>query len=110
MSAGAGRAVFDLSSGRGRGEGSVGLVGGEQGSIHRLHAGGAGEGSHQPVVYTVHVVDVHTWQEPDGVPVYKVQHTDHASEKEMRDLASLDVNPLRLKSKINIYCQYNEVQ
>ncbi len=59
---------------------SVGLVGGEQSSIHRLHAGGAGEGSHQPVVYTVHVVDVHTWQEPDGVPVYKVQHTDHTSE------------------------------
>lgn len=61
-------------------ENSVGLVGGEQGSIHRLHAGGAGEGSHKPIIYTVHVVDVHTWQEPDGVPINKVQHTDHASE------------------------------
>lgn len=69
--------------GRGGGgaEESVGLIGGEQGSIHRLHAGGAGEGSHQPVVYTVHVVDVHTRQEPDGVPVYKVQHTDHTPER-----------------------------
>lgn len=57
---------------------SVGLVGGEQGSIHRLHAGGAGEGPHEPVVYTVHVVDVHTRQEPDGVAVYEVQHADHA--------------------------------
>lgn len=63
----------------GGGEGglSVGLVGGEQGSIHGLHAGGAGEGPHEPVVYTVHVVDVHTGQEPDGVAVYKVQHADH---------------------------------
>ena len=56
---------------------SVGLVGGEQGSIHGLHAGGAGEGPHQPVVYTVHVVDVHTGQEPDGVAVHEVQHADH---------------------------------
>lgn len=57
---------------------SVGLIGGEQGSIHRLHAGRAGEGPHEPVVYTVHVVDVHTRQEPDGVAVYEVQHADHA--------------------------------
>lgn len=62
------------------GEVSVGLVGGEQGGVHGLHAGGAGEGSHQPVVYTVHVVDVHARQESDRVSVNKVQHTDHAPE------------------------------
>jgi len=64
------------------GEPSVGFViGGEQGGVHGLHAGGAGEGSHQPVVYTVHVVDVHTRQESDGVPINKIQHADHASKK-----------------------------
>lgn len=57
---------------------SVGLVVGKQRRIHRLHAGGAGEGSHQPFVYTVHVVDVHAGQEPDGVSVHKVHHTDDA--------------------------------
>lgn len=62
------------------GEVSVGLVGGEQGGIHGLHAGGTGEGPHQPVVYTVHVVDVHARQESDRVSVNKVQHTDHAPE------------------------------
>lgn len=62
------------------GEVLVRLVGGEQGGIHGLHAGGTGEGSHQPVVYTVHVVDVHARQESDRVSVNKVQHTDHASE------------------------------
>lgn len=76
-----------------RGEVSVGLVGREQGSIHRLHAGGAGEGSHQPVVYTVHVVDVHTRQESDGVPIYKVQHTDHTSDN--RQINSLNTNQFK---------------
>lgn len=56
---------------------SVGLVGGEQRSIHWLHAGGAGEGAHQPVIYTVHVVDVHAGQEPDGVSIHKVHHANH---------------------------------
>lgn len=55
----------------------VGLVGGEQCCIHWLHAGGAGEGAHEPRVNTVHVVDVHARQEPDRVSVFKVQHTDH---------------------------------
>lgn len=58
---------------------SVGLIGGEQRSVHRLHAGGAGEGPHQPIVYTVHVVDVHAGQEPDGVSVNKVHHTNDTS-------------------------------
>lgn len=73
---GSGGAMIGLSLGE-EGLELVGLIGGEKGSIHRLHAGRAGEGSHQPVVYTVHVVDVHTGQEPDGIPIYKVQHTDH---------------------------------
>lgn len=64
-----------------RGEISIGLIGGKQGSIHGLHAGGTGEGSHKPVIYTVHMVDVHARQESYRVPIYKVQHTDHASEK-----------------------------
>lgn len=59
-----------------RGFVSVGLVGGKQCSIHRLHARGAGEGPHQPVIDTVHVVDVHAGQEPDRVSVDKVHHTD----------------------------------
>lgn len=67
-----------------RGGGSVGLVGGEQGGIHGLHAGWTGEGSHQPVVYTVHVVDVHARQESDRVSINKVQHTDHTSESTKR--------------------------
>lgn len=55
---------------------SVGLIGGEQCCVHRLHAGGAGEGPHQPVIYTVHVIDMHARQEPDGVPIHKVHHAD----------------------------------
>lgn len=68
---------------------SVGLVGGEQCSVHRLHAGGAGERPHQPVVDTVHVVDVHAGQEPDGVSVNKVHHTNDASAQENTDAAHL---------------------
>lgn len=61
---------------------SVGLIGGKQRSVHRLHAGGAGERPHQPVIYTVHVVDVHAGQKPDGVSVNKVHHTDDTPEEE----------------------------
>lgn len=68
---------------------SVGLVGGEQRSVHRLHAGGAGKGPHQPVVYTVHVVDVHAGQEPDGVSINKVHHTNNAPAQENTDAAHL---------------------
>lgn len=71
------------------GEASVGLVGGEKGGIHGLHAGGAGEGTHQPVVYAVHMVDVHARQESDRVPINKVQHTDHAPEKHKIRLCSV---------------------
>lgn len=68
---------------------SVGLVGGEQRSVHRLHAGRAGERPHQPVIYTVHVVDVHAGQEPDRVSVNKVHHTNDASAQENTDMADL---------------------
>lgn len=57
---------------------SVGLVRGEERSVDWFHAGRTGEGAHEPVVYAVHVVDVHAGQEPDGVAVYKVHHTNHA--------------------------------
>lgn len=55
---------------------SVGLIGGEQGGIHRLHTGRTGEGPHQPGVDAVHVVDVQAGKEPDGVAVLKVIHAD----------------------------------
>ena len=59
---------------------SVGLVGGEQCSIHRLHAGGAGEGAHEPVVYAVLVVGVHTGQVAQWVSQDELSHTYHTSE------------------------------
>lgn len=71
---------------------SVGLVGGKQRCVDRLHAGGAGEGSHQPVVDTVHVVNVHAGQEPNGVSIYKVHHTDHTSVEVKRDTGSNQSN------------------
>lgn len=55
---------------------SVGFVCGKQGCVHGLHAGGAGEGAHQPGVDAVHMVNVQAGQEPDGVAVLKVHHTD----------------------------------
>lgn len=57
---------------------SVGLIGGQQSGVHRLHAGGTGERPHQPVVYTVHMVNVHAGQEPDRVSIHKVHHTNYA--------------------------------
>lgn len=55
---------------------SVGLIRRQQSSVHGLHAGRAGEGPHQPVVYAVHVVGVHAGQEPDGISINKVHHAD----------------------------------
>lgn len=57
---------------------SVGLVGGQQGGVHGLHARGAGEGAHEPVVDAVRVVDVHAGQEPHRVAHRKLPHADHA--------------------------------
>lgn len=39
---------------------SVCLIGGQQCSIHRLHAWWTCEGAHKPVIYTFHMVNVHT--------------------------------------------------
>lgn len=56
---------------------SVGFVRGEQGRVHWLHAGGTGEGAHQPGVDAVHVVNVEAGQEPNGIAVLKIHHADH---------------------------------
>lgn len=37
---------------------SVGFIGGQQSSIHRLHAGWTGEGAHQPWVNAIHMINV----------------------------------------------------
>lgn len=60
-----------------RDPGSICLIGWKQCCINWLHAGGAREGSHQPVIYTVQVIDVHARQKSDWVPINKVHHTDH---------------------------------
>lgn len=60
-----------------RDPGSISLVGRKQCCINWLHAGGAREGSHQPVIYTVQVIDVHARQKSNWVPINKVHHTDH---------------------------------
>jgi len=39
--------------------GLVGVIGNKKCSIHRLHAAGAGETPHQPVVNALHMVGVH---------------------------------------------------
>lgn len=59
--------------------GSVGFIRGEQRCIYRLHAGRAGEGTHQPGVNAIHVVDVKAGQEPNGITVLKIHHADHTS-------------------------------
>lgn len=64
---------------------SVGLVGGEERGVDRLHAGRTGKGAHEPVVYAVHVVDVHAGQEPDRVAIYKVHHTNHTPGEEKEE-------------------------
>lgn len=62
-----------------RNPGSVSLVWWKQCCIHWLHAGWTGKGSHQPVIYTVQVVDVHAWQKSNRVPIHKVHHTNDTS-------------------------------
>lgn len=62
-----------------RNPGSVSLIGWKQCCIHWLHAGWTGKGSHQPVIYTVQVVDVHARQKSDRVPINKVHHTNDTS-------------------------------
>lgn len=55
---------------------SVGFIRWEQGCVHRLHAGGTGEGAHQPGVNAIHVVDVEAGQEPNRIAVLKIHHAD----------------------------------
>lgn len=56
---------------------SVGFVGGQQSSVDGLHAGGTGEGAHQPRVNAIHMVDVKAGQEPYRIAVLKINHADH---------------------------------
>lgn len=72
-----GRWFSTTSLPRRRGCCSVGFVGGEQRGVHRLHAGRAGEGAHQPGVDAVDVVDVKAGQESNGVAELKIHHADH---------------------------------
>lgn len=65
---------------------SVGLIRGEKGGVHRLHAWRTGERAHQPIIYAVHVIDVHAWQEPDWISINKVHHADYTPEKEWSDM------------------------
>lgn len=37
---------------------SVGFISGQQSSVHRLHAGRAGEGAHQPRINAIHVINM----------------------------------------------------
>lgn len=43
------------------------VVGGQKSGLYGFHARRAREGAHQPIVYTLCVVDVHARQEADGV-------------------------------------------
>ena len=52
----------------------VHVEGGAQSNVHPLHAGGAGEGSHEPLVCTLHVIVVHTREEPDRIPHAELHH------------------------------------
>lgn len=61
---------------------SVGFVGGQQGCVYGLHAGGAGEGAHQPRVDAANVVDVKAGQKPNGVSILKIHHADHTPAQE----------------------------
>lgn len=42
--------------------------------VHWLHAGGAGEGAHEPVVNAAEVVEVHAREEADGLANNKLHH------------------------------------
>ena len=40
-----------------------------------LHAGGTGEGPHEPVINAADVVEVHARKETNGITDYKLHHT-----------------------------------
>ena len=54
-----------------------GVVGVEEGGVHGLQAGGAGEGPLEPVVDAVGVVEVHAGQVPHPLPLDEIHHADH---------------------------------
>ena len=62
----------------------VRLVGDEEGGVDGLHAGGAGEAPHEPVVDALGVVGVHARQVAHAVADAELDHADHASEMERR--------------------------
>ena len=57
------------------------FVGDEQGCIHWLHAAGAGEAAHEPVVDALRVVGVHAGQVADTVADHKLDHANDASKE-----------------------------
>jgi len=56
----------------------VRLVGDEEGGVDGLHAGGAGEAPHEPVVDALGVVGVHARQVAHAVADAELDHADHA--------------------------------
>lgn len=53
------------------------LIGDEEGCVDGLHAGGAGEAPHQPVVDAVGVICVHARKVSDRVADREFDHADH---------------------------------
>lgn len=56
----------------------VHVEGGAQSDVDPLHAGGAGEGAHEPLVSALHVVVVHAREESDWVPHVELHHANWA--------------------------------
>lgn len=65
---------------------SIGFVCRQKRSINWFHAGGACEGAHQPVVYTLTVIGVHARQKPQQIPHGKLIHTNHTSERQPKKM------------------------
>lgn len=59
---------------------SSAVDGRDEASVHSLHARGAGEGAHEPVIDAVEVVVVHAGKEADGFTCCVVHHTDGTPE------------------------------
>ncbi len=53
----------------------------QQGGVDGLHAGGAGEAAHEPVVDALGVVGVHAGQVAHPVAYAELDHADHAPGK-----------------------------
>ena len=59
---------------------SSAVDGSDETSVDPLHARGAGEGAHEPVIDAVEVVVVHAGEEADGLACCIVHHTDGTPE------------------------------